>query len=55
MLAAGVVWGEATGLYVAWTAFSIGSVLQTFWLWLRSRPAMKMIAAREAKFESPLK
>jgi hypothetical protein len=54
VLAAGVVWGGAKGLFVAWTAFSLGSVLQTFWLWLRSRPAMKMISAREAEFESPL-
>jgi hypothetical protein len=35
---AGVVWARVSGLYVGLTAFSTGVLLQTAWLWQRSRP-----------------
>ena len=37
LLWAGVKWGEMTGLYVGLIAFSVGMLLQTIWLWFRSR------------------
>ncbi len=42
ILAGGVYWGRITGLYVGLTAFSVGTLAQTGWLWVRSRPAMRM-------------
>jgi hypothetical protein len=40
LLWAGVLWGEATGLYVGLAAFVIATFAQTVWLWVRSRPAL---------------
>ncbi len=37
----GVAWGRVTGLYVAWTAFSVGRMVQVSWLWLRARPLLR--------------
>jgi hypothetical protein len=43
----GVLWGQVTGLYIGLTAFSIGTLVQTAWLWYRSRPIMAAIEARD--------
>jgi hypothetical protein len=32
-----VVWGQQAGLYYALVAFTIGALMQTLWLWFRSR------------------
>jgi hypothetical protein len=37
ILWAGVAWGQATGLYVAQAAFTVGGLAQMLWLWRRSR------------------
>lgn len=37
ILWAGVLWGQATGLYIAQAAFTLGGLVQTLWLWHRSR------------------
>ena len=37
VLAAGLVWGKMTGLYVGLVAVATGTVLQIGWLWFRSR------------------
>jgi hypothetical protein len=41
ILVLGVRVGEIPGIYVGWIAFSIGSIAQTIWLWLRSRGPIK--------------
>jgi hypothetical protein len=43
-----VVWGQVIGLYVGLAAFTISSAAQTSWLWWRSRPALRAVAARDA-------
>ena len=43
----GVLWGKMIGLYVGLAAFSLGMVAQTFWLWVRSRPFLKLLLARD--------
>ena len=48
LLWAGVVWGQVIGLYVGLAAFTISSAAQTAWLWWRSRPALRAVAARDA-------
>lgn len=48
VLAAGIVWGRTAGLYVGWIGFSGGFLLQTAWLWFRSRSALRGPAQRPA-------
>jgi hypothetical protein len=43
VLAVGVRLGTIFGLYVGWTAFSLGGLAQMFWLRHRSRPALKVL------------
>jgi hypothetical protein len=52
-LFAGVAYGQVTGLYVAMSAFTIGLILQTSWLWFRSRPAMQQVKERDASLPAP--
>ncbi len=40
-LAAGVLYGQAPGLFVGLGAFSLCTALQTAWLWWRSRPVFR--------------
>jgi len=47
ILMLGVLWGRTTGLYVGWTAFSLGALTQSFWLWRRSRPAVKELKRKD--------
>jgi hypothetical protein len=47
VLAAGVAWGQVTGLYVGLAALWIGLLAQTAWLWQRSRPAMRALKTRD--------
>jgi len=47
-LGIGVVWGQVPGLYVGLTAFTVATLLQTGWLWFRSRPALRAVASRYA-------
>jgi len=49
ILVGGVALGrETTGLYIGMTAVALAASAQTAWLWVRSRPAMRAIQAREA-------
>ena len=48
VLWAGVSWGQMMGLYVGMAAFVTGIFTQTFWLWRRSRPAMRALQVRDA-------
>jgi hypothetical protein len=47
ILMAGVAWGKITGFYVGWLAFTLATLAQTAWLWVRSRPAMRQIGQIE--------
>jgi hypothetical protein len=47
ILWAGVVWGQAVGLYVAVVGFVGGVVAQTLWLWQRSRRAVEEVEKRD--------
>lgn len=44
---AGVLWGRATGLYVATGALSVATLFQVAWLWLRSRPVLAAAKAHD--------
>lgn len=47
VLAIGVALGEYTGLYVGFIGFSLANFTQTIWLWVRSRPIMKVVNQRD--------
>ncbi len=47
ILTGGVIWGQATGLYVGWVAFSLGTAAQVLWLAFRARPVLAQLAAAE--------
>jgi hypothetical protein len=47
VLGAGVIWGQATGLYIGIGAFTLSMVVQLGWLWYRSRKVFGAIEARD--------
>ncbi|MGB7876434.1 MAG: hypothetical protein WBL25_18785 [Anaerolineales bacterium] len=47
-LVGGVIWGKMIGLYVGLGAFSFGMLIQTIWLWVRSRPVLHALYQRES-------
>jgi len=44
----GVAWGQVTGLYIGLVAFGASTLMQTVWLWQRSRLAVRAMQARYA-------
>jgi hypothetical protein len=44
----GVAWGQVTGLYISLVAFGTSTLMQTAWLWQRSRPAVRAVQAHYA-------
>jgi hypothetical protein len=44
----GILWGQVPGLYVAVAAFALATLVQTLWLWYRSRPVLRRLYAHEA-------
>ena len=49
-----VLWGGVSlkkyvGLYIGIIAFTLGMLVQTIWLWYRSRPAMRATCERDAR------
>jgi hypothetical protein len=44
----GVAWGQVTGLYIGLVAFGASTLIQTAWLWQRSRLAVRAMQARYA-------
>jgi hypothetical protein len=52
VLAAGVAYGQVTGLYVGLAALVISTLVQTAWLWYRSRPALAEVSRRDAALAS---
>jgi hypothetical protein len=51
-LLGGVTWGRTTGLYVGLGAFSFGMLIQTFWLWVRSRSVLRTLCERDHCLET---
>ena len=47
VLIVGIFWGKTVGLYVGLGAFSFGMIIQTVWLWVRSRPALHALFERD--------
>ncbi|MGD2105425.1 MAG: hypothetical protein PVJ55_09995 [Anaerolineae bacterium] len=47
LLLGGVLWNGLAGLYVALAAIGTGRLIQTVWLWLRSRPVMESVEERD--------
>jgi len=48
VLVGGVIWGKMIGLYIGLAAFSFGMLIQTFWLWYRSRPVLRTLYKRDS-------
>jgi len=48
-LAAGVSWGGVAGIYVAAATFTVGDVVRTEWLQIRSGDARRSLAARDSE------
>ena len=48
VLAIGVFWQKIIGLYVSLGAIVLGSLIQTFWLWYRSRSVVENLYQRDA-------
>jgi hypothetical protein len=46
VLLAGVLWGQVAGVYVGMVAFTGGTLLQTLWLWYRSRPIRRELQSQ---------
>jgi hypothetical protein len=49
LLSAGIVWGGMSGLYVALASFVISMLLQTAWLWYRSRHVRRAVHERDER------
>ncbi len=47
-LTIGVLWGQVTGLYIGLVSFMLSTLVQTGWLWFRSRPAIRAVNQRDA-------
>jgi hypothetical protein len=47
ILYAGIIWGEAPGIYVGIVGLVAGHIARTLWLWVRTRNAMRNLRARE--------
>ena len=47
VLILGIFWGKTIGLYIGLAAFSFGMIVQTLWLWVRSRPALHALIERD--------
>ena len=50
---AGVFWGMTTGLYVGLATLTISMLVQTLWLWYRSRPVMRLVGERDSDGLAP--
>lgn len=50
-LTAGILWGRTVGLFIGMASFAASTLLQTAWLWMRSRPVMKVIRERDADYQ----
>lgn len=49
LLGAGILWVDLPGIYIGITAFSLATVAQTIWLYVRSRTIMKQVSVRDGE------
>lgn len=47
ILAIGISLGTVTGLYIGMIAFSLANIIQTTWLWIRSRKILSVVRERD--------
>jgi hypothetical protein len=47
ILVAGVAWGKTTGLYIGLAGLTAATLMQTAWLWVRSRSVMARVRERD--------
>jgi hypothetical protein len=47
ILMGGIAWGQAPGIYVGIVGLVSGHLARTAWLWVRTRPALRSLRARE--------
>jgi len=47
VLISGIIWGKTIGLYIGLGAFSFGMLIQTLWLWVRSRSVLRALFERD--------
>ena len=52
VLMGGIIWGGLVGLYIALSAFSFGMLIQTLWLWVRSRHVLRGLFERDQQLET---
>ena len=45
----GIAWGKTMGIYIGLGSLVLSSAVQTFWLWLRSRPTLDSLQARDTE------
>ena len=45
----GVMWGQASGLYVGFIALVVGNLGRTVWLWYRARLPIQVVQARDVQ------
>ncbi len=48
ILLLGIGYGKLTGLYVGLISLMVSSLIQTLWLWLRSKSALSEVRHRDA-------
>jgi hypothetical protein len=48
ILYGGILWGQVIGLFIGMGAFTVSMLVQTVWLWHRSRPTIRATEARDA-------
>jgi hypothetical protein len=49
ILGAGIIWGQATGLYVGVAGLTLSMLTQTIWLGYRARPVIQSLAIRDSQ------
>jgi hypothetical protein len=50
-LGAGMAWGKVSGLYITLGSFTISSLVQTIWLWQRSRKVLRSVQLRDESIQ----
>lgn len=55
VLGIGVIWNGITGLYIGLAGFVVANAAQAAWLWVRSRPVMQQVRARDNVNEASLR
>jgi hypothetical protein len=46
-----MAWGKVSGLYITLGSFTISSLVQTIWLWQRSRKVLRSVQLRDESIQ----